>query len=112
MLGATIVAMFLVVTLVLNRFDAADRPSSDARVARTSSIGEQPAISVPSQNSTPFSPTPSARPPRSVEQRAEPRADATEADVGDQDPKMAASTAPIADPASFGSEAYEAIYSN
>jgi hypothetical protein len=114
MLGATIAAVFLVVTLALNRFDAADRPSSDARVAHTSSIGEQPPISAPSQNSnsTPFSPTPSVRPPRSVEQRAEPRPGATEVDVGDQDPKMAASTAPIADPTSFGSEAYEAIYSN
>jgi hypothetical protein len=112
MLGATIAAVFLVVTLVLNRFDAADRPSPDARVARTSSVGEQPAISAPPQNSMPFSPTPSARPPRSMEQRAATRPDAAEADVGDLDPKIAASSAPIADPSSFGSEAYEAIYSN
>jgi len=112
MLGATIVAVFLVVTLVLNRFDAADRHSSDARVARASSIAEQPAISAPPQNSMPFSPTPPVRPPRSVEQRAEPRPDTTGTDVGDLDPKMAASTTPIADPSSFGSEAYEAIYSN
>jgi ActR/RegA family two-component response regulator len=112
MLGAAIVAVFLVVTLALNRFDAADRHSSDARVARASSIDEQPAISAPPQNSMPFSPTPAAPSPRNVEQRAEPRPDATEADVGDLDPKMAASTAPIADPSSFGSEAYEAIYSN
>jgi ActR/RegA family two-component response regulator len=111
-LGATIVAVFLVVILALNRFDAADRHSSDIRVARASSIDEQPAVSAPPQNSMPFSPTPSVRPPRSVEQRAEPRPDETEADVGDQDPKMAASSAPIADPSSFGSEAYEAIYSN
>jgi ActR/RegA family two-component response regulator len=112
MLGATIVAVFLVVTLALNRFDAADRPSSDARVARASSIEEQPAISAPPQDSTPFGPTPSVRPPRSVEQRAAPRPEAAEADVGDQDPKMAASSTPIADPSSFGSEAYQAIYSN
>jgi hypothetical protein len=113
MLGATIVAVFLVVTLALNRFDAADRHSSDVQVARTSSIGEQPAASASPQNSMPFSPTPSVRPPRSAEQRAEPRPDATGADVGDLDPKMAASSAaPIADPSSFGSEAYEAIYSN
>jgi hypothetical protein len=112
MLGATIVAVFLVVTLALNRFDGADRHSSDVQVARTPSIGEQPAVSPPPQDSMPFSPTPSVRPPRTVEQRAEPRPDATEADVGDQDPKMAASSTPIADPSSFGSEAYEAIYSN
>jgi hypothetical protein len=111
-LAATIVAVFLVVTLALNRFDAADRHSADVRVARASSIDEQPAVSPPPQDSMPFSPTPSVRPPRSVEQRAEPRPDATEADVGDQDPKMAASSTPIADPSSFGSEAYEAIYSN
>jgi DNA-binding NarL/FixJ family response regulator len=110
-LAATIVAVFLVVTLALNRFDAADRHSADVRVARASSIDEQPPVSAPPQNSMPFSPTPSVRPPRSVEQRAEPRPDATEADVGDQDPKMAASSTPIADPSSFGSEAYEAIYS-
>jgi ActR/RegA family two-component response regulator len=113
-LAAAIVAVFLVVTLALNRFDAADRHSSDARVARASSIDEQPAISAsPPQDSMPFSPAPSARPPRNVEQRAaSPPADTTAADVGDLDPKMAASTAPIADPSSFGSEAYEAIYSN
>jgi ActR/RegA family two-component response regulator len=112
MLGATIVAVFLVVTLVLNRFDATDRHSSDVQVARNSSIVEQPAVSASPQNSMPFSPTPAVRPPRSVEQRAETRPDATDADVGDLDPKMAASSAPIADPSSFGSEAYEAIYSN
>jgi ActR/RegA family two-component response regulator len=112
-LAATIVAVFLVATLALNRFDAADRHSADVRVARASSIDEQPPVSAPPpQDSTPFGPAPSARPPRSVEQRAVPRPDATEADVGDQDPKMAASSTPIADPSSFGSEAYEAIYSN
>ena len=112
MLGATIVAVFLVVTLVLHRFDATDRHSSDVQVARNSRIVEQPAVSASPENSMPCSPTPSVRPPRSAEQRAEPRPDATGADVGDLDPKMAASSAPIADPSSFGSEAYEAIYSN
>lgn len=106
--AAAIVAVSLV-ALALNRFDATDRHSSDAQVAR---IDEQPAVSAPPQDSMPFSPTPSVRPQRSVEQRAEPRSDATGADVGDVDPKMAASAAPIADPSSFGSEAYEAIYSN
>ena len=42
MLAAAIVAAFLVVTLALNRFDAADRHSADVRVARASSIDEQP----------------------------------------------------------------------
>jgi ActR/RegA family two-component response regulator len=112
LLGATIVAVFLVATLALNRFDAATGPSSSARATRTSSIGEQPVISAPPQNSTPASPTPSVRPARSVARRAEPKPDSTGPDVGELDPQMAASSTPIADPSSFGSEAYEAIYSN
>jgi len=112
-LAATIAAVFLVATVALiNRFDAADRPSSSAGVARASSVGEESVISAPPQNSMPFSPAPSVGRPRTVAQRAEPRTDATGDDVGDLDPKMAASSTPIADPSSFGSEAYEAIYSN
>ena len=41
----------------------------------------------------------------------EPTPDSTEADVVALNPQMAASSTPIADPSSFGSEAYEAIYS-
>jgi hypothetical protein len=112
LLGATIVAVFLVATLALNRFDAATGPSSSTRATPTASIGEQPVISAPPQNSTPASPTPSVRPARSVAQRVEPKPDSTGPDVGELDPQMAASSTPIADPSSFGSEAYEAIYSN
>jgi hypothetical protein len=112
LLGATIVAVFLGVTLTLNRFDSAAAHSSSALATRTSSMGVQPAISAPPQNSTPASPTPSVRPARRVAQRAEPKPDSKGPDVGELDPQMAASSAPIADPSSFGSEAYEAIYSN
>ena len=112
LLGATIVAVFLVATLALNRFYAATGPSLSARATRTSSIGEQPVISAPPQNSTPASPTPSVRPAQSVAQRAAPKPDSTGPDVGEPDPQMAASRTPIADPSSFGSEAYQPIYSN
>jgi ActR/RegA family two-component response regulator len=112
LLGATMVAVFLVATLVLNRFDAAAGPSSSALATRTSSIGEQPVIAAPPQNSTPASPTTSVRPARSVAQRAEPKPDSAGPEVGAADPQMAASNTPIADPSSFGSEAYEPIYSN
>jgi hypothetical protein len=47
-----------------------------------------------------------------VAQRAEPKPDSTKADVVALDPQMAASSTPIADPSTFGSEAYEPIYSN
>jgi hypothetical protein len=111
LLGTTIVAVFLVATVVLNRFDTAAGPSSNAPATRTSSIGEEPVISALPQNSAPFSPTPSFSPARSVAQRVEPQPDSTEPDAGESDPQMAAST-PIADPSTFGSEAYEPIYSN
>jgi ActR/RegA family two-component response regulator len=112
LLGATTVAVFLVASVTLNRFDAAAEPSSSARATHTSSIGEQPVISTPPQDSTPAGPTPSFSPARGVAQRAEPKPDSAGPDVEELDPQMAASSTPIADPSSFGSEAYEPIYSN
>jgi hypothetical protein len=106
------VAVFLVVTLALNRFDVAVGPPSTAQATRTSSIGEQPVISARPQNSSPASTTPSVRPARSVAQRAEPKPAPAGPDVEAPDPQMAASNTPIADPSTFGSEAYEPIYSN
>jgi DNA-binding NarL/FixJ family response regulator len=108
-LGATIVAVFLVTTLTLDLFDAS------AHVTRASAPRPeiaQPSISAPPRNSTPAGLTPSFRPTQSAAQRAEPRPDATKPDVEPADPQMAASIAPIADPSTFGSEAYEPIYSN
>jgi DNA-binding NarL/FixJ family response regulator len=108
-LGATIVAVFLVATLTRNLFDAS------AHVTQASAPRPeiaQPDVSAPPVNSTPAGLTPSFRPTQSVAQRAEPRPDATKPDVEPADPQMAASTTPIADPSTFGSEAYEPIYSN
>jgi DNA-binding NarL/FixJ family response regulator len=108
-LGATIVAVFLVTTLTRNLFDAS------AHVTQASAPRPeiaQPDVSAPPLNSAPAGLAPSFRPKQSVAQRAEPRPDATKPDVEPADPQMAASTAPIADPSTFGSEAYEPIYSN
>jgi ActR/RegA family two-component response regulator len=111
LLGATIVAVFLVATLALNRFDGAAEHSSSAQTTPTSSIGEQPVISAPPQNPTAASPMPSVRPVQSVAQRAKPKPD-PEPELGDPDSQMAASNTPIADPSTFSSEAYEPIYPN
>jgi hypothetical protein len=39
-------------------------------------------------------------------------ASATDPDADPPDPQMAASNSPVAEPSTFGSEAYEPIYSN
>jgi DNA-binding NarL/FixJ family response regulator len=108
-LGATIVAVFLVTTLTRNLFDAS------AHVTRASAPRPevaQPDIPAQPLSSTPAGLTPAFRPTQSVAQPAEPRPDATNPDVEPAAPQMAASTTPIADPSTFGSEAYEPIYSN
>jgi hypothetical protein len=69
-------------------------------------------ISAPPQNSTPVGLAPVFRPAPSVAQRVAPKPSATASDVETGDPQVAASTTPVADPSTFGSEAYEAIYSN
>jgi ActR/RegA family two-component response regulator len=120
-LAAAIAVVFLVATLTLRLFDASAAPSSIAPATHTSRVGsfsaprleiEQPDISGPPRNSTPPAPTPWVHPARSVAQHAEPKADSTIPDEAAPDSQMAASSTPIADPSTFGSEAYEAIYSN
>jgi len=104
------VVVFLVTTLTLNLFFAPAAPSSSAQATRTSVPRlevEQHDISKPRENSIPL-----VRPMRSVARLAEPPPDSTRADVVAQNPQMAASNTPIADPSTFGSEAYEPIYSN
>jgi hypothetical protein len=107
------VVVFLVTTLTLNLFYGV--PSSSAQATRTSVPRlevEQPDISALPENSTPAGPTPLVRVARSVAQRAEPKPDSTKTEVVALDPRMAASSTPIADPSTFGSEAYQPIYSN
>lgn len=108
-LGATIVAVFLVTTLTLNLFDV------NTHVTRASAPRREiapPDISPSPPSSTPGGLTAAFRPTQSVPQRADPRPEAAKPDVEPADPQMAASTAPMADPSTFGSEAYEPIYSN
>jgi hypothetical protein len=104
-LGATVVVVFIV-TLTLNMVDtgvhvthAAPRPEL-----------ERPAISISPQSSTPVDLPHAFRPVPSVAQRVEPRPAATDGEP--VNPQIAASTAPVADPSTFGSEAYEPVYSN
>jgi hypothetical protein len=120
-LAAAIAVVFLVTTLTLRLFDASAAPSSSAQATRTSRVGsfsasrleiEQPDISAPLRNATPAGPTPSVHPARSVAQHAETKAVSTTPDEVAPDSQMAASNTPIADPSTFGSEAYEPIYSN
>jgi ActR/RegA family two-component response regulator len=73
---------------------------------------EQRDTSAPPRNLTPAGPTPWVHPAQSVAQRAEPKADSTTPDEVAPHAQMAASSTPIADPSTFGSEAYESIYSN
>jgi hypothetical protein len=109
------VVVFLVTTLTLNRFYAAAAPSSSAQATRTSVPRlelEQPDISASPENSTPAGPTPLVRLTQSVAQRAEPKPDSTKADGVALGAQMAAGSTPIADPSTFGSEAFEPIYPN
>jgi hypothetical protein len=99
-LGATIVVVFLATILTLSLFDGAAARSSSAQTTRITRVGG-------------FSgPTPSVHPARSVALPAVPKPDSTRPEVVALDPQMAASSTPIADPSTFGSEAFEPIYSN
>ena len=120
LLGATLVAVFLVTTLTLRLFYAPARPSNtDATL--TTEVGsfsarhaqiERHDISVPSSNSTPAGPKPSVNPARSVAQLAASKPNSARPDVAAPESQMAADNMPIADPSTFGSEAAEPIYAS
>ena len=109
LLGAAVVAVFLVTILTVNLL------GGSAHVTRAAVASPEIArLDIPA---SPWKPTPAAvepafRPAQNVVQRAEPIPSATDPDADPRDPQMAASTAPVADPSTFGSEAYEPIYSN
>jgi ActR/RegA family two-component response regulator len=109
-LAATVVGVFLVTTLTLNLFDA------NVHVTRASTPRPEIArsdVPAPPRNSTPVALTPAFNPAPSAARHVAPKPDATQPDVEPSDPQVAASaTPPIADPSTFGSEAYEPIYSN
>jgi len=109
LLGAAIVAVFLVTILTVNLL------GGSAHVTRAAVASPQIArrdIAAPPWKPTPAAVEPAFRPVQSVVQRAEPIPSATDPDANPPDPQMTASTAPVADPSTFGSEAYEPIYSN
>ncbi len=107
--GAAIAGVFAVAALALNLFDA---PVHVTVAAAPRQERVAPDALVPPLDSTPNALAPSFRPARSEPQRAERSTDPAKPDVQPADPQVAASTAPIADPSTFGSEAYEPIYSN
>jgi hypothetical protein len=115
-LAATVVGVFLVTTLTLNLFDA--------NVHLTRASTPRPAVAPSAVPAPPPNPAPVLTPPLSptpaVAHRVEPgrpmgqpKPVAPEPDEEPADPQVAASNSPpMADPSTFGSEAYEPIYSN
>jgi DNA-binding NarL/FixJ family response regulator len=113
-LAGTAVGVFLVTTLTLILFDAHVTRASTPRpeIARS-------AVPAPPPNSAPVLPRP-FNPTPAVAHRVEPKRPmgqpkpvVPDPDEEPDDPQITASTSPpIADPSTFGSEAYEPIYSN
>ena len=111
-LGATVVAVFLVTTVTMNLLDAsvhvshASAPASMVETEPPPSVPETPPAAAPAEL-TPESSRPAREAPHSL-----PKPDATEPQVASTDSRVAASTTPVADPSTFGSEAYEVVYTN
>lgn len=112
--GATVVVVFLVTTLALYLFDArghVSRASTPrppvARAAIAKPLPDPGPVLTPA-----FAPTPSvAHRVEPAGPRGQPKPVVAEPDDEPDNPQIAASTSgPVADPSTFGSEAYEAIY--
>lgn len=108
MLGAAIAVVFLATTLTLNLLDGgvhvtrASTPSPEIkRPAIYTSPPPEPRAVAPV-----FGPTPR------VAHHVDPKPTAPKSDADPTDPQVAAANTPIADPSTFGSEAYEPIYPN
>ena len=109
-LGATIAAVLVVTALSLKLGDTSAHVTRPV-VARAEV--EQPEVAAPGPSSAPVDSTQPFGPTPSVARHVEPKTDAVKSDVEPAGPQIAASgTPPVADPSTFGSEAYEAIYSN
>jgi hypothetical protein len=107
MLVAAVAMAFLLTTLILKKADmhpirapasAFAKQSGDLTASHRSfaSVSVVPTLPVAPDAAT----------------RVEPTSGATTPDTGLAQAEIAASTPPLADPSSFGSEAYEPIYSN
>lgn len=110
-LGATVVAVFVVTTLTMNLLDVSVHVSHAAAPASMARI-EPPAETQAPPAATPAGLAPAFSPATRVAQGAAPKPDAAEPNVDLADSRVAATTTPVADPSTFGSEAYEVIYTN
>ena len=100
-LAATSVVVFLVTTLTLNFNDAS------VHVTRASTPRPSISIDLPPAPEPPAALAPAFRPEPSVARRVE-----SKPAVDPAGQQVTASNAPVADPSSFGHEAYEVIYAN
>jgi len=99
MLAAASIAVFVVTTLTLNM--------NDASVHVTRAATPRPSIEVPPAPEPPAPLAPAFRPEPTVARRAEPKPTVDRANR-----QVTASNAPIADPSTFGHEAYEIVYTD
>ena len=106
-LGATIAVVFVATTLTLNLLDGGVHITR----ASTPEMNRSVIYTPPPPDPTPAALTPAFQPVPQVAHRVEPKPAATKSDTDPTDPQMAAAT-PVADPSTFGSEAYEPIYPN
>jgi hypothetical protein len=111
-LGATVVAVFLVTTLTMNLLDASVHVSHAAAPASVVGIEPPPAVPDTPPAAAPVELTPGSSHPAREAQHPVPKPGATEPQVATADSRVAASTTPVADPSTFGSEAYEVVYTN
>ena len=103
-IGATVAVVFLVTKLTLSLAEV--HVTEVSAVPRP--VRQQPDLSAPAPNFPSFSPTPAPV----AQQRPEPKPSEAPPNVESAEPQVATNTAPIADPSTFGSEAYEPTSSN
>jgi hypothetical protein len=104
-LGATIAAVFLVTTLVLDMVGSRE-PSTPVSIPHSETV--KPDASSSRRSSTPVGLATLFH----GAEHAQPKPNVAKPDVAAVGPQLAASATPAADPSSFGSEAYEPIYSD
>ena len=104
-LGATVAAVFLGTTFVISLLGGGVHESLAAPAVVSEEAAPAPVTAPPVGLKPAFTPAPKVP-------HAPPKPEPTEPDVTPADSRVAASATPIADPSTFGSEAYEAIYSN
>jgi DNA-binding NarL/FixJ family response regulator len=107
--GATVAAVFLATTFAISLLGGGVHESQAAPAVASEEVAPAP---VTAPTVAPVGLTPAFTPAPKVPQHAPPKPEPTEPDVEPTDSRVAASATPVADPSTFGSEAYEAIYSN